>query len=80
MPLYEFRCQDCGAVYQERRRFTEANEESTCPTCQSQQTIKLISTAVFISAGNGGFQSAPSQAPRTTSSSGCGCGSCGCGS
>jgi putative FmdB family regulatory protein len=33
MPLYEYRCQDCG-VFEEWRSLSEVSLPSYCPTCQ----------------------------------------------
>ncbi|MDV2990905.1 MAG: hypothetical protein N4J56_000559 [Chroococcidiopsis sp. SAG 2025] len=33
MPLYEFRCDDCG-VFDEWRSLAECNNPANCPTCE----------------------------------------------
>jgi putative FmdB family regulatory protein len=33
MPLYEFRCQDCG-IFDEWRTMNESNRAAHCPNCQ----------------------------------------------
>lgn len=33
MPMYEFRCQSCGQVFEELCRFDEGGESLTCPHC-----------------------------------------------
>lgn len=41
MPIYEFRCQDCGEQFEE---LVSATEESVpCPKCQSPKTGRIIS-------------------------------------
>ena len=42
MPKYDFHCKGCGAVFVERRPFSQASAVATCPTCQSQDTRKLF--------------------------------------
>lgn len=32
MPVYEFRCEDCGP-FEQRRSFVEAGDPMTCPSC-----------------------------------------------
>ena len=32
MPVYEFRCEDCGP-FEQRRSFVEAGDPITCPSC-----------------------------------------------
>ena len=34
MPLYEFRCNDCG-IFDEWRTMTESNNPAHCPSCQA---------------------------------------------
>ncbi|UCH79557.1 MAG: zinc ribbon domain-containing protein [Candidatus Coatesbacteria bacterium] len=42
MPIYEFRCEKCGAEF-ERLRRPEEEEPVTCPACRAQDCRKLIS-------------------------------------
>jgi putative FmdB family regulatory protein len=44
MPLYEYECKECGSEFEKMVRFSEANQSQVCPTCQSQDTRKKIST------------------------------------
>jgi putative FmdB family regulatory protein len=39
MPLYEFRCDDCG-IFEAFRAIAEYNQPANCPTCQ--QPVKRI--------------------------------------
>ena len=32
MPLYDYRCRTCGAVYEERRPMADADAPATCPS------------------------------------------------
>jgi putative FmdB family regulatory protein len=43
MPLYEYRCTECGEEFEKMVRFSEANQNPACPSCQSQETRKKIS-------------------------------------
>ncbi len=48
MPIYEYRCQDCGAVFEKFLRSTGGPVEVECPVChgkKSQKSISLFSTA-----------------------------------
>jgi putative FmdB family regulatory protein len=40
MPIYEFRCEQCGAEFEE---LTEAGAEAKCPVCGSDRTRRLYS-------------------------------------
>jgi len=76
MPIYEFRCDECGHDFEELVR--RASEPVACPGCTSGRVTKKMSSFAF----RGGGPSAGA-APASTASSGCGgCsrGSCaGCG-
>ena len=52
MPLYEYRCRDCGARFERLVRSTSAADASdtvaarpaiVCPTCESAQVERLLS-------------------------------------
>ena len=49
MPLYEYRCQNCGHEFEKMVRFSEASQSPVCPNCTSEQTNKKIS--IFASYG-----------------------------
>jgi putative FmdB family regulatory protein len=44
MPLYEYQRNECGEEFEKMVRFSEANQSPSCPSCQSQDTRKKIST------------------------------------
>ena len=44
MPLYEYRCSECGERFELIRRFQEADRELACPRCQSEQVERQISS------------------------------------
>jgi putative FmdB family regulatory protein len=46
MPLYEYRCKNCGAEFEKQLRFSEADQLPVCPNCNSTQTRKKISSVV----------------------------------
>ncbi|MBR4750220.1 MAG: zinc ribbon domain-containing protein [Thermoguttaceae bacterium] len=41
MPIYEFKCEKCGAVFEELTR--NASEKPNCPECSSDQVVKRMS-------------------------------------
>jgi putative FmdB family regulatory protein len=49
MPLYEYRCNQCGAAFEKMVRWAEAGSSPACPHCQSKDTQKKIS--IFASVG-----------------------------
>ncbi len=71
MPLYEYRCQECGHKFELRRNMSASDEPANCPECSSDQSERQVSL----------FISMVKDSPSTTSSGGgCGCGgACSCG-
>ena len=43
MPLYEYRCADCGNEFEMMMRFSEADRRPACPACESPKTQKKLS-------------------------------------
>lgn len=52
MPMYEYRCNKCGAVYEKLRRAQDADRDLECPDCGAEDVKRLISG--FASWGGGG--------------------------
>ena len=44
MPLYEYHCNQCGDEFEKMVPFSEASKKPACPTCQSPDTRKKLST------------------------------------
>ena len=38
MPTYDYKCKECGKVFEVFRRFSELDEKANCPNCGSTQT------------------------------------------
>jgi putative FmdB family regulatory protein len=64
MPIYEYRCSSCGVEFEKMIRFSEAEKSPVCPACQSQETMKKLSTFASFGNSSGGFD--------TSSASNCG--------
>lgn len=58
MPMYEYRCADCGRHYEELRRMSEADKDLQCPECASKNVERQLST--FSSAGSSSGGCGPS--------------------
>ncbi|MEZ4621309.1 MAG: zinc ribbon domain-containing protein [Caldilineaceae bacterium] len=43
MPLFEFKCTECGAIFEQLVRSTRNPQEIICPSCKSNATQKLLS-------------------------------------
>jgi putative FmdB family regulatory protein len=52
MPLYEYRCRECGRSFEMLRRMSDADRELECPECRSKGVERQLST--FATGGCGG--------------------------
>jgi len=43
MPAYDYKCKECGKVFEVFRRFSELDEEVKCPNCGSEKTERVFS-------------------------------------
>lgn len=44
MPIYEYRCNVCGAKFEKFVRSPSSKVEAVCPACGSQEVTKAFST------------------------------------
>ncbi len=52
MPIYEYRCSECGKIFEE---IVASNAKALpCPTCKSKKTEKLMSRIGGIGSGKSG--------------------------
>ncbi len=72
MPVYEYRCPDCTAMFEKRVSFAEADRDVTCPACGTRAS-KLLSTFAAIGVAGG---SEASTAASTGGGGGCCGGGC----
>ncbi len=93
MPLYEYRCEECGHEFEALQKISDAPLVH-CPACDAASLKKLVSAAGFRLKGSGWYEtdfksgkkrnlaessSSSSSGSQSESSSGGGCGSsCGC--
>lgn len=53
MPVYEYRCQECGRTYEQIRRMSDADCDLECPSCASHQVERLFSAFATKGCGAG---------------------------
>ena len=68
MPIYEFKCNDCGGVFETFVLSPRHAKEIKCPQCGSSKIVKLLSSFACASA------SAPRSSAGVSSGSSCGTG------
>jgi putative FmdB family regulatory protein len=54
MPIYEYKCQNCGYSFEQLQKVTDKLLR-TCPKCGEKQLIKLISNTSFQLKGTGWY-------------------------
>lgn len=70
MPMFEYRCTDCGQTFES---FVTAERKAECPGCHGVNLAKLLSSPGMVGAGTG--RSEPARPPAAGA---CGMGTCGC--
>lgn len=64
MPIYEYRCEDCGEVTEGLRSMSSADEPIACEHCGSQKTQRVQSVfAASVAEGGGGSDPGPGACP-----------------
>ncbi len=63
MPLYEYRCEKCGATFEKFMRSFSNNEEIECPECASKDVGKAFSSFATSSTTSKSTSSAANCAP-----------------
>jgi putative FmdB family regulatory protein len=51
MPIYEYRCAECGLTFSLLRPMSQSNAEATCPHCTATNTRRLVSSFAAVGAG-----------------------------
>ncbi len=44
MPLYEYRCEACSALFEAAQSIHDRIEDTECPTCHARQATRLLSS------------------------------------
>jgi putative FmdB family regulatory protein len=73
MPIYEYRCQDCGNRFEILQRLGQGAEGVSCPECGEERVEKQYSTFASGTASNTGDSGRSDAAPLRGCGPGCGC-------
>lgn len=56
MPIYEYQCPECGNVFEEWAKASDAHKTEPCPVCGAQSP-RIISRTSFVLKGDGWYVS-----------------------
>ncbi len=73
MPAFDYRCDDCGSVYEVFHKVREKTEDVVCPSCGSTHARKQMSAPAVSMGGSSPVQSSC----ETGGNCGCAGGACG---
>ena len=72
MPVYEYFCNDCRAVFEVLRPMVDRDQAAACPLCESRSSRPLVSRVAVRAGGE-------SRGSAAASGDGCACGgACSC--
>ncbi len=74
MPIYEFRCEACGEVFEHLALTQNEQKEARCPQCGGQELSRVMSTCASIV--DGSPSSGKAAAPQVQNRSCANAGSC----
>ncbi len=74
MPIFEYKCADCGKEFEEL--VFNRDECPPCPACESEKTGKLMSACKFKTGGGAPDYADMGAAPSAPSSSSSSCAGC----
>ncbi len=43
MPIYEYKCKECGKIFEIYQRLSERDEDIKCPACGAEKPVKRVS-------------------------------------
>lgn len=52
MPMYEYKCKNCGKIFVELRKINEETKIE-CPECKSEDVKQMVGKSLFVLKGNG---------------------------
>lgn len=77
MPMYEYRCGDCSAKFEQFQKTLTSGEKVACPRCESEKVTKLFSAFAAVGSSSGSsYESDYSDSCASPGGQCCGGGSC----
>jgi putative FmdB family regulatory protein len=76
MPVYDYKCQKCGKVFEKFLRTLSAAASVTCEKCGSARVKKLVSCCAISSGGKSESAGSSKSSYSCTSCSSHSCGTC----
>ena len=70
MPMYDYRCVQCGNKFEELIFSWNKDKEIICPNCSSKDSERLIGAPVSIGTSSRSFGTSPEQCCRVQQGSG----------
>jgi putative FmdB family regulatory protein len=70
MPIYEYKCEDCGYEFEIQQKITEKPLEK-CTKCKKGKVSRLISATAFTLKGGGWYKDGYSKSASSKSCSSC---------
>ncbi|MBL6899320.1 MAG: zinc ribbon domain-containing protein [Gammaproteobacteria bacterium] len=55
MPIYEYKCQDCGSIFEHFQKISDKDID-VCKVCNKGKVTKLISSSGFRLKGSGWYE------------------------
>ena len=55
MPIYEYKCQDCGSIFEHFQKISDKDID-VCKVCSKRKVKKLISSSGFRLKGSGWYE------------------------
>ena len=71
MPIYEYKCEQCGSRYEQMRRMTDADRDLECPECKSTAIKRQLSAFATSTSSSSAVPAGGCGKPQ------CGMGGCG---
>ncbi|GMU87721.1 MAG: hypothetical protein AMXMBFR48_29620 [Ignavibacteriales bacterium] len=76
MPMYEYKCNECSAKFEQFQKSLASSQRIECPQCKSEKVTKLFSSFAAVGSSGGSFESDYSDSCSAPAGGCCGGGSC----